>query len=122
MPPHERRQRSHEMLERVGLGSRAGHRPAQMSGGQQQRVAIARALANKPDLLLADEPTGALDTKTGKEVLQLFRDLNAEGVTIIIVTHDLGVAAQAKRRVTFRDGLIISDEHGETSIEAIGAH
>ncbi|CAN5246628.1 ABC transporter ATP-binding protein [soil metagenome] len=120
--PGERRARSLELLERVGLGSRAGHRPAQMSGGQQQRVAIARALANQPDLLLADEPTGALDTKTGKEVLQLFRDLNAEGLTLIIVTHDLGVAAQAKRRITFRDGVIVSDEHGAQVLDEVGAH
>ena len=93
-----------------------------MSGGQQQRVAIARALANSPDLLLADEPTGALDTKTGKEVLQLFRDLNAEGLTLVIVTHDLGVAAQANRRITFRDGLIVSDEWGAKAVEELGAH
>jgi len=120
--PKVRRDRSHEMLERVGLGTRAGHRPAQMSGGQQQRVAIARALANEPDLLLADEPTGALDTKTGLEVLQLFRDLNAEGLTLVIVTHDLGVAAQANRRITFRDGLIVSDEYGVKTREEMGAH
>lgn len=110
--PQERRDRAAAMLERVGLGSRMGHRPTQLSGGQQQRVAIARALANAPDLLLADEPTGALDTKTSQEVLQLFRDLNAEGLTIVIVTHDLEVAAEAHRRVTFRDGLIESDDHG----------
>jgi len=120
--PHQRRARAIEMLEKVGLGSRADHRPAQMSGGQQQRVAIARALANSPDLLLADEPTGALDSKTGKEVLQLFQDLNAEGLTVIIVTHDLGVAAQAKRRITFRDGLIVSDEFGQVERVELGAH
>jgi putative ABC transport system ATP-binding protein len=122
MAPGKRKDRAHEMLERVGLGSRAGHKPAQMSGGQQQRVAIARALANEPDLLLADEPTGALDTKTGLEVLQLFRDLNAEGLTLVIVTHDLGVAAQASRRITFRDGLIVSDEYGAKTREEMGAH
>jgi putative ABC transport system ATP-binding protein len=117
----ERKERSLEMLEKVGLGSRAGHRPAQMSGGQQQRVAIARALANRPDLLLADEPTGALDTKTGKEVLALFRELNTnQNLTIIVVTHDLGVAAQASRRVTFRDGLIVSDEIGVRDASEIG--
>jgi putative ABC transport system ATP-binding protein len=93
-----------------------------MSGGQQQRVAIARALANSPDLLLADEPTGALDTKTGKEVLQLFHDLNDEGLTLVIVTHDLGVAAQSNRRITFRDGLIVSDDWGKTDAAELGAH
>jgi putative ABC transport system ATP-binding protein len=123
VPPKERKERAQMLLDRVGLGSRSGHRPMQMSGGQQQRVAIARALANKPDLLLADEPTGALDTKTGKEVLALFRELNTEGLTLILVTHDLGVAAQAKRRVTFRDGLILSDEHGvQTDAEKEIAH
>src|SRR5688572_14280637 len=116
VPPSERRPRAQMLLDRVGLGSRSGHKPMQMSGGQQQRVAIARALANKPDLLLADEPNGALDSKTGKEVLALFRELNAEGLTLILVTHDLGVAAQAKRRVTFRDGLILSDEYGEKTL------
>jgi putative ABC transport system ATP-binding protein len=118
--PAQRRGRARELLERVGLGTRADHRPAQMSGGQQQRVAIARALANSPDLLLADEPTGALDSKTGKEVLSLFRELNADGLTLILVTHDLGVAAQANRRITFRDGLIVSDEHGVKSAEELG--
>lgn len=110
--PAERRERAAAMLERVGLGSRMGHRPTQLSGGQQQRVAIARALANAPDLLLADEPTGALDSQTGKDVLALFHQLNAEGLTILIVTHDHDVAAQASRRVTFRDGLIVSDDKG----------
>ena len=118
-PPEVRRERALMLLDRVGLASRAGHRPAQMSGGQQQRVAIARALANKPDLLLADEPTGALDSKTGQEVLALFRQLNEEGLTLIIVTHDPGVAAQAKRRVTFKDGAILSDERG--ILDAAGA-
>ncbi len=110
--PAERRERAAAMLDRVGLGSRMGHRPTQLSGGQQQRVAIARALANAPDLLLADEPTGALDSQTGKDVLALFHQLNAEGLTIVIVTHDHDVAAQAGRRVTFRDGLIVSDDKG----------
>jgi putative ABC transport system ATP-binding protein len=105
-----RRARAREMLERVGLGARVGHLPTQLSGGQQQRVAIARALANQPDLLLADEPTGALDQTTGQEVLALFDQLNAEGLTLVIVTHDAGVAARAKRRVTFTDGRIVSDD------------
>ena len=106
----ERRARAAELLDRVGLGSRMGHRPTQLSGGQQQRVAIARSLANKPDLLLADEPTGALDTHTGEEVLKLFHELNADGLTLAIVTHDPDVANEAHRRVAFRDGHIVSDE------------
>jgi putative ABC transport system ATP-binding protein len=110
MPRGARKQRAAELLERVGLGSRMGHRPTQLSGGQQQRVAIARSLANRPDLLLADEPTGALDSHTGEEVLRLFTELNADGLTLAIVTHDPDVAAQAQRRVAFRDGLIVSDE------------
>ena len=110
IPPAERKARAAELLDRVGLGSRKGHRPNQLSGGQQQRVAIARSLANRPDLLLADEPTGALDTKTSEEVLKLFHELNDEGLTLVIVTHDPDVANEAKRRVAFRDGLIVSDE------------
>lgn len=112
MAPKDRRDRAAELLERVGLGARMGHRPTQLSGGQQQRVAIARSLANKPDLLLADEPTGALDTHTGEEVLALFEELNAGGLTLAIVTHDTEVADMAHRRVAFRDGLIVSDERG----------
>lgn len=115
LPPVERRARAAALLERVGLGARAGHRPTQMSGGQQQRVAIARALANAPDLLLADEPTGALDSQTGKDVLALFQELNAEGLTLILVTHDANVADQARRRIVFRDGLIVADETGARS-------
>jgi putative ABC transport system ATP-binding protein len=110
MAPTERRARAKELLDRVGLGSRMGHRPTQLSGGQQQRVAIARSLANRPDLLLADEPTGALDTHTGEEVLKLFHELNGDGLTLAIVTHDPDVANEAHRRVAFRDGLIVSDE------------
>ena len=108
--PAERRERAAHLLERVGLGSRIGHKPTQLSGGQQQRVAIARALANEPDLLLADEPTGALDTHTGEEVLALFHQLNAEGLTLAIVTHDPEVAAEAQRRIAFRDGQIVEDD------------
>lgn len=109
IPRDERRNRAEVLLERVGLGNRIGHRPTQMSGGQQQRVAIARSLANQPDLLLADEPTGALDSQTGQDVLTLFKSLNAEGLTLVIVTHDLEVAAETRRKVSFRDGLIVSD-------------
>ena len=106
----ERRERAAEMLAKVGLADRQHHRPTQMSGGQQQRVAIARSLANNPDLLLADEPTGALDSSTGKDVMALFEQLNSDGLTVILVTHDANVAARARRRVGFRDGLIVSDE------------
>ena len=107
--PRARRERAAELLERVGLGSRMGHRPNQLSGGQQQRVAIARSLANQPDLLLADEPTGALDSATGIEVLGLFQKLNAEGLTVVLVTHDRGGADAARRRIAFRDGRVTED-------------
>ncbi|WP_296532849.1 ABC transporter ATP-binding protein [Phenylobacterium sp.] len=107
--PRARRERAAELLERVGLGSRMRHRPNQLSGGQQQRVAIARSLANQPDLLLADEPTGALDSATGVEVLGLFQKLNTEGLTVVLVTHDRGVADAARRRIAFRDGRVIED-------------
>jgi len=102
----ERRRRAQEMLERVGIPEKAKVLPAALSGGQRQRVAIARALANRPALLLADEPTGALDQKTGHEVLELFGDLHRQGNTIIIVTHDLSIAATAQRQVEIMDGLI----------------
>jgi putative ABC transport system ATP-binding protein len=109
VPKARRKARAADLLDRVGLGTRMGHRPTQMSGGQQQRVAIARSLANNPDLLLADEPTGALDTATGVEVLALFKQLNAEGLTLVMVTHDNEVATQARRRIAFRDGRIVED-------------
>ncbi|MFL6260759.1 MAG: ABC transporter ATP-binding protein [Thermoanaerobaculia bacterium] len=105
----ERRQRALELLEKVGISEKADVLPAQLSGGQRQRVAIARALANRPALLLADEPTGALDTKTGEEVLGLFHELHAQGNTVVLVTHDPGIAARAGRRVELRDGLILQD-------------
>jgi putative ABC transport system ATP-binding protein len=106
----ERKQAGLEALARVDLADRVNHRPEQLSGGQKQRVAIARALVTKPSLLLADEPTGALDQKTGAEILRLFQRLNDEGVTVILVTHDQGVAASTRRKVTIVDGLIVTDE------------
>jgi putative ABC transport system ATP-binding protein len=102
----ERRQRALELLEKVGIPDKAKVLPAALSGGQRQRVAIARSLANRPALLLADEPTGALDQKTGHEVLELFGELHRQGNTIIIVTHDLSIAATAQRQVEIMDGLI----------------
>jgi len=96
-------------LERVGLGDRMDHETTQLSGGQQQRVAIARALVNQPSVILADEPTGALDSKTSLEILNLFRELNDTGITVIVVTHDQEVADEAKRNLFFRDGQIVSD-------------
>ena len=106
----ERRRRAQELLERVGIPEKAKVLPAALSGGQRQRVAIARALANQPALLLADEPTGALDQRTGHEVLELFADLHRHGNTIIIVTHDLSIAAMAQRQVEIMDGLIKVEE------------
>jgi len=103
-------QLAQEALDLVGLADRAGHRPDELSGGQQQRVAIARALVNKPSLLLADEPTGALDSKTGAAVMDLFDELHAQGLTVITVTHDPVVAQRAQRVVTLSDGVIVSDE------------
>ena len=100
----ERKRRAKEMLERVGLADRMGHYPNQLSGGQQQRVAIARSLVGNPSILLADEPTGALDQKTGKQVMQLFQSLNDEGRTVIMITHDMNIAAFARRTVHIIDG------------------
>ena len=97
-------------LERVGLADRMDHETTQLSGGQQQRVAIARALVNNPSVILADEPTGALDTKTSLEILDLFRELNQSGITVIVVTHDREVADESRRSLFFRDGQIVSDE------------
>jgi putative ABC transport system ATP-binding protein len=105
----ERRQRAAEALQRVGLGDRLDHTPAQLSGGQQQRVAIARALVNRPTLLLADEPTGNLDSRTSVEVMGIFQELNEQGLTVLLVTHEADIADHAKRIVIFKDGLLLED-------------
>ncbi len=110
LPKAERRARAEELLAYVGLGARGRHRPSQLSGGEQQRVAIARALANRPALLLADEPTGELDARTGAEIIGLFDQLNRDGTTIVVVTHDEDLARAARRVVHMRDGGIVRDE------------
>ena len=105
-----RRERARALLDYVGLGAREGHRPSQLSGGEQQRVAIARALANSPKIVLADEPTGELDARTGAEMIALFERLNADGTTIVVVTHDEELARAARRMIHMRDGVIVGDE------------
>jgi len=113
VPPHERTERAHRALAAVGLAERAGHKPNELSGGQQQRVAIARAMINNPPILLADEPTGALDSRTGEEILALFKRLRDDGHTVILITHDADVAAHADRTVVMRDGELFA--HGEAA-------
>ena len=110
LPKAERRARANELLAYVGLGARGKHRPSQLSGGEQQRVAIARALANRPALLLADEPTGELDARTGAEIIGLFERLSQDGTTIVVVTHDEDLARAARRVIHMRDGEIVRDE------------
>jgi putative ABC transport system ATP-binding protein len=118
IPKSERHKRAAESLQSVGLGDRLDHHPNQLSGGQQQRVAIARAMVTKPVLLLADEPTGALDTEMTDQIMKLFCELHAGGMTVVLVTHEPMVAAYAERIVRFRDGRIISDEKNEERLHA----
>ena len=113
----QREERVMEALEKVGMADRWKHRPAEMSGGQQQRVAIARAIAAHPPIIMADEPTGALDSKTGRHVLEILRELYREGTTILLITHDDGIAATARREVRLSDGKIISDQTQEVDWE-----
>ena len=110
VPQAERRTRALESLRQVGLGERADHTPAELSGGQQQRVAIARALVNHPQLILADEPTGALDSQTSDDIMRVLTGLNGAGMTIVLVTHEADIAAWARRRIVFRDGHIVDDQ------------
>jgi putative ABC transport system ATP-binding protein len=105
----QRRERAAQALQRVGLGQRMGHAPAELSGGQQQRVAIARALVNQPQLILADEPTGALDTHTSEDIMRLLTELNQQGMTVVLVTHEADIANWARRRLVFRDGEMVHD-------------
>jgi putative ABC transport system ATP-binding protein len=107
----KRKEQATEVLERVGLGNRLKNRPNELSGGQKQRVAIARAIVNRPVLILADEPTGALDTTTSQEVMNLFSELNQQGLTVILVTHELDVASFTERVILFRDGRVVEDPH-----------
>ena len=116
-----KKQRAIAALKRVGLLDRATHRPNQLSGGQKQRVAIARALAQEPDIILADEPTGNLDSQTGAEILDIFESLHAEGQTIIVVTHEEEIAARCRRVIRLRDGLVVSDIRNDTPQRALRA-
>jgi len=121
VPGPERHARAREALERVGLGERADHHPNQMSGGQQQRVAIARALVNRPPVLLADEPTGNLDSRTSEDVMALFQELGQSGITVILVTHESDIAAYASRVITMRDGLVRSDVRQQARTATVAA-
>jgi len=118
VPPAERHRRAREALERVGLGHRAGHHPSQLSGGQQQRVAIARALVSRPPLILADEPTGNLDSATSVEIMKLLTELQQSGITIVFVTHETDIAAYAARRLTMKDGAVTGDVRQPVLAEA----
>ncbi|MBF6614854.1 MAG: ABC transporter ATP-binding protein [Chloroflexi bacterium] len=121
LPVAARRERARELLRLVGLSERIDHRPSQLSGGEQQRVAIARALANKPSILLADEPTGNLDSATGAEVMGLLRSLNEQGLTLILITHDMAVAAYANRIIRLRDGKVVGVDNSAGDERAMTA-
>jgi putative ABC transport system ATP-binding protein len=120
VPGDERRRRAKEALERVQLGERIDHRPNELSGGQRQRVAIARALVNNPSILLADEPTGNLDSATSEEIMKVFESLADQGQTVIMVTHEPDIAAHARRIIVLRDGMVHSDERRSTFVEKLG--
>ncbi len=116
MSTKQAREKSLEMLAKLGLADRSSHEPTQLSGGQQQRVAIARALVTEPTIILADEPTGALDSASGEQVMKLLQDLHAEGKTIILITHEAEVANKAQRRITLRDGKVVSDDRSGVQV------
>jgi len=120
VPPAERHKRAREALERVGLGHRAGHTPSQLSGGQQQRVAIARALVTRPPLILADEPTGNLDSATSVDIMKLLTELQGSGMTIVFVTHEMDIAAYAARKLLLKDGAVISDVRQQPTLAEVG--
>jgi len=120
VPPSERHKRAKESLERVGLGHRAGHTPSQLSGGQQQRVAIARALVTRPPLILADEPTGNLDSATSVEIMKLLTELQRSGMTILFVTHEPDIAAYAARKLLLKDGAVIADVRQQPTVAEVG--
>jgi putative ABC transport system ATP-binding protein len=120
IPADERKRRATEALERVQLGERMHHRPNELSGGQRQRVAIARALVNRPSILLADEPTGNLDSQTSEEIMKVFAELASDGQTVIMVTHESDIAAHARRIVVLRDGVISSDDRRDRFAQKMG--
>ena len=120
LPPAERQRRVKTALERVGLGTRVDHRPDQLSGGERQRVAIARAIVMEPTILLADEPTGNLDSKSGKEIVDIMEDLNGQGLTLIVVTHDPAIGRRAGRQIRMEDGRIEKDGKREQNVEQAG--
>ncbi len=119
--PAERHSRARDALARVGLAERAGHTPAELSGGQQQRVAIARALVNSPQLILADEPTGALDSQTSHDIMALLAQLNTQGMTVLLVTHEADIAPWARRRLVFKDGHMVEDQAQPGRVVAVAA-